>query len=458
MDHYIRLKTSKNQLKYGGALISLLFIHIINLFIVNQKYVLLGLIVLISPIATTLIISMFRKKDFLFFSFVLILHELLLVMSFRILIFRVQEDSWRFLYDIDTLNLYSFKYILCSLSIFLIIYILKLISDHDSRWENENRLCHVIPFHPVIIDMILLFSFFYCIFFIVHADIFFQARNYNDPINPSLLAFFRMFLVLNVFIFYHVYCQNKFICLSFKSLVFVLYLITSIQMSLNGWRFTFVEVATVSFFLYYKKEKKASILALFFLFLTFYIMIIVSKSFYKNVEWSSVLFEHERNVFFSLNAIIQNRPSNSVNTYFTSFMNLLPSIITGKTVPNTGRILVRYIVPQLEEYGITMGGFYLTEAFFSFGFWGIYAITMIFAILFLWIENMKARKFGIFQMLYYYILALITSIIYYGSSNSFKLIVYFFIVLMLCNLCNRLILRSYNLTRVCHQIRDSGIE
>lgn len=46
---------------------------------------------------------------------------------------------------------------------------------------------------------------------------------------------------------------------------------------------------------------------------------------------------------------------------------MLPKSLTGSTDLNTGGLLMQYIdINAYEQNGITMGGFYLTEAFANF--------------------------------------------------------------------------------------------
>jgi hypothetical protein len=414
------------------------------LFFESQKSIFLIISILITPPIMKSFIDMLRLRDFLFFFFLALLYELWIVMVVRIFIFEIREDSWRVLFNKDALNLSSFRIIVISILIFLIFYVLR-ISKNKTPWKPFQT-----PFHPVMEMVLLAVAGIYLILYVSHQPYLFQRRNYSSVefLHPTWLSLFRIFLAMQIFSFFSRRKKTRWrICaLAIRGG----YLLIASILTWNGYRFILVEVGVLFFFLYYKQAKNLHILKLTFLGIIVYLSLTYLKIMHldalSEVDGTNV-FAHERNIFFSLNAIIQNRPSNPSNTYIKSLSKFLPTALTGNDVfSNTGQTLVGYILPQSDGRMITMGAFYLAEAFFNLGPSGVYMVTIIFSFLFLWLEKCKDRESGVLLMIYYFILTQVVSVIYYGSSNYGKLIVYFFVIIKLLNFINAFIFEKDYIT------------
>ena len=226
-------------------------------------------------------------------------------------------------------------------------------------------------------------------------------------------------------------------------ILFACFIICDLFMCINGFRFIFMEVFLIIVFLNLEKIKKTSIFAIGIIAFILYIFFTII-SIYRNgiseinqVNFLNSMFGHERSEFYSLNAIIINRPSNHVNTYLNTITNILPSaFLKGDTIyENTGRILLKYIsIDAYNSSNITYGGFYLTEAYFNFGTIGIYLVSFILSAFIISVEKNSTKNI-IINLCYYMIISQSYTIVFYGSSNYFKPIFYYLIFAVLLSKC-----------------------
>lgn len=387
--------------------------------------------ILLTVVSLYALVDAYLKKWYLVLIFEFLIFELFIVMFVRNVIFGFSENSWRANYHFLDLNTESFKSIIISL---LIIFIVHFLFGYNYR--NKENLFSGRKSFPEINEQnsfLLIFNVFslaLLALFIVEGNIL-SMRNYAQTINTTYLPIFIMLFSMYLMMFFGSTKQLK--VLNITSLVTFLYSIVFLYLILNGYRFLLVQIFTLIVLIYLKKKSVNSIKTALFLVIVgvgFYTILIYMKSAYLgNVEINNLLFGHERNLFYSLNAIQSNPYLFESNTYISTIQNLLPKALTGNDHLNVSATIMTLVNPSVYySTGVTIGAFYLTEAFLSFGESGIFISSIGLVMFFLIVEN-KFKNHPALEYMYLFIGSQIFNFVYYGSLNYVKQILYFSILL-----------------------------
>ncbi|MBG9471678.1 O-antigen polymerase [Priestia megaterium] len=447
---------------------------------IKYLYVLSGLIMalllLLMPGTNTLLVNSiltvcmlfcifdaFFKKMYLFFLFEVLTTELLAVMLIRSLVLHLSEDSWRVTYNIDDVSNISLRYIAMSLAIIGIVQILGMIMPNKNKATfsfSHSQNLKINNFNPILL-FFNGFAVLFLAYFILKAQVF-STRNYAETIDTTFLPIFIMMISVYLFLFKDLLKnikRNNLISLT-TWIVSGCYILVFLIMAFKGYRFLLVQIGTLSFFMYVLNKRRVSIKSvckLGIIGLVFYVVLILIKTQYLDGQNSnSLLFGHERNIFFSLNAVINNSFSAETNTYLSTLLNLLPKVITGNEHLNVSGIIMQYINPTAYyQTGVTVGAFYLTEAYISFGKVGIFIVSLVISIILLILERMKTKNISpIYVYIYIFIGAQMFNIVYYGSLNYTKQIIYFIIMLLLLRMGRVILFEQKN--KVHDQVLKNG--
>lgn len=404
-----------------------IFYTIILLFLVSLYYNKLDTIfsIAIMPIILFIMINCLKNKFYMYILFLGMVSEIYYVIFFVKKIVNIPETSWRYQYDITYYNYKSLKYIMISILIISIIYLLYLAREHKN-FSNDNSI------YKYNLDTInwYIFQMFYLgvlLYYIISLNNI-GLRNYaqNNYAANMILIFFRVCFLTSI-ILYNFTVNKKFH--AYLKYEIFMGTIIAILLIIKGYRYILFETFVVLFFLGLSKLKKIKIRNLIIIAIVlcfFYFVLVIIKSHYIGRDIHSLFFNHEKNLFYSFNAIIKNVHTN-LHTYTSTIKNLLPKAITKSRDLNTGGILMQYISKDIyKNERITMGGFYLAEAYANFRGAGIYLINVIisFCIVLFELKN-KKHKGLFFCCLYIFLLSQLHSVVYYGSSNYLKLIVYY---------------------------------
>ncbi len=379
-----------------------------------------------TPICAVELIDCIKRQNYLFFCFFGMTLEIFFAMLLNFFVICGEETSWRLLYNSTELNQKSLQYIFASLVLFLILYIL-LLSNRGDFETNVLSSCNFYISKINLLGFEILFGII-LIYYILKIRTF-TFRSYSANQSLVIIILFRACFLIGLILFY-----------KFKKdrlLLIELVIGTCIALLLGlvtGYRYILFETVILFIFLHLsriKKIKAKNIIILVILLLSFYLAMVIVKANLTKGDWTIQLFSHERNLFYSLNAIIKNMGTTYESTYLSTVKNILPKFITGSKDMNTGGILMKYISPTIQsETGINMGGFYLTEAYANFHIVGIYLVSFIFAIMLIIIERCKHKIFKtrygsrVFCIFYLILISQTNNMVYYGSSNYVKILVY----------------------------------
>lgn len=376
----------------------------------------------------------FKNKHFVYFIFTAFDVEMLMAMFISIYVFKTQETSWRTNYDIDNINFLSLKLICISLIIMFFTY--NCLIDGEKKVLQKPVL---VWNHHFLLILYIAIILFIPIFVINEKETFFSLRDYTQITGTTLISLYRLLQVV-FFTTYYKKDKNSFRFIKYiGNILFFLFIMIDFLMCINGFRFILMEVVLLLIFLNLEKMKKKSIFLIGILAVVLYVFF-TAISIYRNgiteinqENFFKSMFGHERSEFYSLNAILINRPSEHINTYMETISHIIPSVFLkgNELYENTGRILLKYI--SIEAYNssnITYGGFYLTEAYFNFGTIGIVLISFILSVFFICVEKDSTKNI-VANLCYYIIISQSYTIVFYGSSNYFKPIFYYFIFAVL---------------------------
>lgn len=399
-----------------------------------NKQTILYFMFFVSVSAGICIIDAIKKKYYIFLLFESIIYELLAVIIFRKFVLGLEENSWRLTYDNIQTNIISCKYIMCSLLIIMFFHTILSVMDKNCTFNIEMKK---IKLSSSKLNIYFLLMIIFITIYMLKENIF-LTRGYSVNQNVTLLSIYR--IIFSIYILF--YLSAEYICIIHKYMarfIFIIYMAVAIILgAISGYRFVIVEIFILIVIQKIFKIKKMSFFKIFMIIIIFlgaYAVFTFIKYIYignNNISFNQMLFNHERNIFYSLNAIIENTSTYSpeINTYMESFKNLLPRIITKSNSLNTGGILMQYITSN--DSNINMGGFYLTEAYFVFSSFGIFLISVIISIIMLILEKLKYKYFkGIYRYFYIFVVSQTMNIAYYGSSNYMKIILYYLICLTL---------------------------
>lgn len=378
------------------------------------------------PVVLAVGINAIKNQNWLFVCFTALIAEVYYVIVLWTFIIKGAESSWRLLYAVPAYNEISMRYALLSLLIICLVYIIMLYKESRSKYELVAEKINIGKLQLQIFMIVYGITILY---YLVQIP-FMGMRVYSEGQNTMMQSFFRVCCLMGWIILLSVEGRKSriliFECIAGAIVVVVL--------SILGYRIFIVENVVMLVMLNLSKLKKITMktwLVLIVFVLMFYIGLIYIKAVFTNREMSSLLFGHEKNIYYSLNAIIVNMGDERLETYLSTFRNILPKAITGSTDVNTGGMLMKYI--DYEAYlltGVTMGGYYLTEAYANLGAAGIYIISFLFGIVISVLENERKKnpKYRqLFMCVYYGIVSQVWCIVYYGSSNYIKFLVYYII-------------------------------
>lgn len=417
----------------------LLYLLVLSFFIYiadNVKYITICSIMLL-PILLILIIGMVKKKHYIYCCMMAFISELLYVIILYKYILRLDETSWRIKYNILANNIITIKMILTSIIVLSIIYLIILNNKSASiNLSLDNKInCRALNMYLfyIVYGGIILYYLFQL------KDL--TMRTYGTTSTSLMLSIFRICLICSIIIMKLSDLNKPFIL----KLEFVLGIVLAgFLIFISGYRYLIVEIVMTIVFIYLDKLKRIKFKTWIILAIgaiVFYVVITLTKVYILGSDVKSVLFTHERNIFYSLSAIYQNIENNSIYTYWSTIKNLLPKSLTGSTDLNTGGLLMQYIdINAYEQNGITMGGFYLTEAFANFKVFGIYIVSILMGIIISLFELRKqnGNNTVFFEFNYFLLISQMYNIIYYGSSNYIKIIVYFLIFARIITLNNNI--------------------
>lgn len=371
-----------------------------------------------------------RCKNYVYLCLVGLVLEIFLTINISLLFGNGIETSWRALYNKSSLNEQSIRYIFSSLLILLFVYYLRNYGGKSKESSVLEDIHFKIPqlkyqFFELIFGVILLYYLSQLNALVL--------RSYASNQNVLILCLFRACLLIGLILQRYNSHRKFLLCENFLAFIIVLALTFR-----AGLRYLIVEWFVLLLFLNLsriKKIKLRNIIVLAVVAIIFYISLVYIKAKITGGTFADSIFRHERNLFYSLNALIANIGENYEMTYFSTIKNILPKALTGSSDMNTGGILMKYISPSIQsDTGINMGGFYLTEAYANIHGFGIYLSSIVIGIFISTIEKKKNRKFNstysrnMFFFFYLILISQMYSVVCYGSSNYIKLIIYIMIL------------------------------
>lgn len=434
----MKLKITRNNLIYSMAIAALLLLML-----------LLDSCAITFAVVTIVIVKMmldcFRRKNYLYLVFCALTYEVYAVMYFLIKVIALDETSWRIQYSSSSYIDEAFFIIALSLMILACIYYLAGVDNYNIQKKSSGFSLDFLRFNNYFSFIFIFACLLYLVIYIRFSGLF-SARNYSSGGNSQIIALYRV--IRSIYVVYFL-CPNSgksSLLKILKSLLFLAFVVLDLVVGLFGYRFILVELIFLLFFLNFEKIKRVKIRYLILvgiIFVICYVAITLIRT--RGAISTTVLesfFRHERNIFYGLVAILENRIAGTdiTNTYVNSLLNLLP-ISIGQLNQNTGQILLPYIQGRaVFQEGLTMGAFYLSEAFFCYRLPGVTFISMIGGALMAMFERKKSKyKFRLTPLIYYFVCAQMYSIVYYGSSNYIKIIVYYSIAVYLFNFAERIL-------------------
>ena len=379
------------------------------------------------PVIISVAVSALKNQNWLFVCFYALCAEVYYIMLLCIYVIKGTETSWRFLYAHEAYNAVSLRLALMSMLILSLVYIFMLF--HTRLPENEILTKNSISGVQAVLFLVI---YTVIIFYYGIKTPSMGMRLYTSNQNIMILSLFRVCCLIGWVVlpgFKGIYKR----ILTAESAVAVIIIAL---LSINGYRFLLFENVIMIIVLNLSKIRKIRMktwIMLAFMAVIFYIALTVLKSKYTGRATDSIMFNHEKNLFYSLNALIANMGSERMNTYLSTIKNLLPKAITGSTDLNTGGMLMKYIGYEMYlQSNVTMGGYYLTEAYANMHESGIYIVSLFFAVVFSAIEKRRAEKPAspLFMCIYYGLISQTYNFVYYGSSNYVKFLVYYIIFAM----------------------------
>lgn len=411
-------------------LIHILLIMILMLLVLVSESMMFNFIVT-SYIVIKTLLNCFSAKNYLYLLFIALTYELLIVMSFLIHVVKLPETSWRIQYASSTSIGTAFTYIYISLMVICFVYYATGVNVHN------RKVCDDSDWKKIPIDINQTFLAIYMIFCVIYIFIYirygglFSVRDYARGGNSSVISVYRILQVVYIsMFFYGKKCESTLLkCIQWC--VLILFIGLDLISGFLGYRFMLVELLFLLFFLNQEtirhfKVKHLCMIGIGLVF-GYVIMTAIRNDIRNTTDLLESFFRHERNIFYGLVAIIDNRAaSQGVNTYLNSILSVLPVSI-GVINLNTGHILLPYIQGRaVMNEGMSMGAFYLSEAYFNYGAFGIILVCLLAAILMSAGEKKKYKhKFRYTQLIYFFVVSQMYNIIYYGSSNYMKIIIYF---------------------------------
>lgn len=429
------LKVNKNQV--------ILFLYTSFLMLVSFAAQNLDNTFLLSlaaiPIVAAVILNAVKNQNWLYVYFTALTAEVYYVLIIWTFLIKGTETSWRVPYAIPAYNEVTMRYAFLSLLIICLIYFFVLYKESAVNFEFSSEKFTVGRLQT---QLFIIVYGFIIIYYVVQLPTM-GVRVYSESYNVMLQALFRACCLLSWIMLINADKKHKHILIA----ECVLGGIVAVIISVIGYRFIIVENVFMIVMLNLSKLKKIKLrtwITLIVFVLIFYVGLIYIKSVFTEREMSTLVFNHEKNIFYSFNAVYANIGETRLETYLSSLKNILPKALTGSTDVNTGGMLMRYI--DYEAYlltGVTMGGYYLTEAYANFGAGGIYALSFIISIVFVVLERMRKgnpKYKQLFMCVYYGLVSQVYSIVYYGSSNYIKFLVYYiifaFVIVMPITLTN----------------------
>lgn len=425
------MEVKKSKLTF--SFIMFLLLDYIAIWYIDDMFNMLLFSIPIIGIATITIISAINNKCFLSACIIAFVLEIIVVMLIYFNILKSKEITWRASYNIEFYNQLSLKYILVSLIIILGIYMF-ISENFKPRIPNKLELKVKYSSSSIII-LDLIFGIFILIYILKIP--FMSSRSYGEVGGAITQSIFRICFMMAIIILYSLEKKHK--CILLKIECCLAAFITLFLVFVSGYRYILVELVFLIFFLNLAKIKKIKIIQwglLFLIALLLYTIFTYIKIYFLGSTWNTVLFSHEKNIFFSLNAIVKNTTGIQVETYISTLRNILPKALTGSTELNTGGILMQYIEPKIfEQSGITMGAFYLTEAYANLDVFGIIIVSILLGIGISWLDKLHVNNRSIYiNLIYYFIIAETYNIIFYGSANYIKLFFYYNILAFIVQL------------------------
>lgn len=422
------IKVNKKQVIYTFYCI---FLLILSCFLQNVGNSLIFAAAFL-PIVVIILLDSVANKNWLYLCFFGLSVELHYVMVLCICIIKAPETSWRLWYDREELNCISLQFQMMSILLLAIIYFIAL---YRQRFKNNVS---EIKFSVTTTTLKLyIFMAIYAITILYYLPVAFMGgkRDYNALGNNLILSLFRVCCLLSWILLQNAKGRQK-LFLFIESLIG---LIVVSLLSINGYRYLLVENAVALLILNITRIKlirKKNLILIFILVVMFYFLMVFFKMYLTGRSFSSILFNHEKSLFYSLNGVISNIGNGHEWTYLSTLNNILPKAWTGSSDLNTANQIMKYI--NYDSYlqiiankaGVNVGGYYLTEAYVNFHEFGICFMTAFFGIVFSLMERIRIKydfKSAMFQTLYYGLTTQMFSIVYYGSSNYFKFLVYYLI-------------------------------
>nr|WP_280160498.1 hypothetical protein [Priestia megaterium]MDH3143671.1 hypothetical protein [Priestia megaterium] len=113
----------------------------------------------------------------------------------------LNEDSWRFTYNIDDVSSISLRYIAMSLAIIGIVQILGMIIPNKNKATfnfSHSQNLKINNFNPILL-FFNAFAVLFLAYFILKAQVF-STRNYAETIDTTFLPIFIM--MISVYLFF----------------------------------------------------------------------------------------------------------------------------------------------------------------------------------------------------------------------------------------------------------------
>lgn len=375
------------------------------------------------PAVAAVALNAIKNQNWLYLCFYALSAEVYYVMVLCIYGIKGTETSWRFVYARDEYNEVSLRFIMISLMLLSLVYLFFLYG-RDNFFKEEKTEFNVSRFRGMI------FIAVYAVILLYYAVMTpaMGMRLYSSTPNIMILSLLRVCCLLGWVLLPKAQGDMRKLL---TAECFVGALITTL-LALNGYRFILFENVIMIAILNLSRLKKIklSTWAVMIVFvIIFYILLTVLKARLAGRELAGVVFSHEKNLFYSLNAIIANMGSERLETYLSTLKNLLPKALTGSRDLNTGGMLMKYINYEMFlQNSVTMGGYYLTEAYANLHEAGVYIVSLAFGIFFALLERRRSSGKAcsvLFISIYYGFIAQSYTFVYYGSSNYVKFLVYY---------------------------------
>ncbi len=420
------VKISKKSI---NRIIVLIISLLLVILIPKRNYIFVAIqLIVVTANMIPIIIDSFKNRAFVFFSFISFTYETLFLITLFRFILKIPETSWRRGFSFSPSCEVALFYIDISLILLGFFYWVGL-SGCKKKMEYTGTQ-YQLNVKGYFLFAIL--TIIYAIFFIYRGG-FLSLRTYEYDGSVLLMSLYRIIQAALVTASYCINYQKKSIIVRIvRVLSLSVYMLLDVVMGILGYRYILVEIVLFIAYLNLDKIKrikaKTIIIICISAIISYFLLTYIRIRSTGGVNGIESFFRHERNIFYSLVAIIDTRPTDGLNTYYNTMMNLLPKLITHSTADNTGRVLIRYIYSTLYNTSkLTMGGFYLTEAYYNYRFWGVIGATCVFGLMIVLAETKINRECLKGYLMYFFIAAQTYNIVYYGSSNFVKIILYYFI-------------------------------